>query len=452
MNFTKAIVSPRIYWIAAIPIFLVACNRQSIDVKSPEQSPQVSTSTDTTLASEVDKGFLYGKVATADGATYRGRLRWGGSEEAFWGDYFNGFKDTNPWTTDVPPEYLRETKQIKVLGIDFGSREQEIDLGRPFMRRFGDISRIAVRGNDIVVTLKSGTVVELDRLSADDLADGLRVWDSTHGVIDLDEKDIRIVEFLPTAQLDSSPGRLFGTVHTQNREFRGYVQWNREKGVSSDVLGGYSDGENVQISFDEIQSIVRDADNNSLVTSIDGSEVLLSSTREVGPSNRGIYVDDERYGRVLVSWPAFEQIEFDNNGSGPAYADFPESFSLNGSVTTRGGRLIAGRIVFDLDESETTETLDAPKEGIDYTILFGLIHSIERPGNPEDPVKVTLHSGEQLELERRGDLGDGNAGMLVFVDGTEASEYVSWADVALVNLDRPAEMYPVSVERVANAN
>jgi hypothetical protein len=32
---------------------------------------------------------------------------------------------------------------------------------------------------------------------------------------------------------------------------------------------------------------------------------------------------------------------------------------------------------------------------------------------------VTLHSGEELQLERTGDLGDGNAGMLIFVDGRQ---------------------------------
>ena len=43
-------------------------------------------------ASEDRGGFLYGLLTTTDGATYEGRLRWGGDQEAFWGDYFNGSK------------------------------------------------------------------------------------------------------------------------------------------------------------------------------------------------------------------------------------------------------------------------------------------------------------------------------------------------------------------------
>src|SRR5687768_17932008 len=56
---------------------------------------------------EAHPSFLYGRVAIAAGATYEGRLRWGrGGQEAFWGDYFNGFKSHNPWAVHVPPERL----------------------------------------------------------------------------------------------------------------------------------------------------------------------------------------------------------------------------------------------------------------------------------------------------------------------------------------------------------
>jgi hypothetical protein len=74
--------------------------------------------------------------------------------------------------------------------------------------------------------------------------------------------------------------------------------------------------------------------------------------------------------------------------------------------------------VHDLDESETTETLDAPADGVDYTIPFGLVASISLPG-PDDRgarVRVVLHDGEELSLER--------------------AEYVPWADVRRIDFDR----------------
>jgi len=56
--------------------------------------------------------------------------------------------------------------------------------------------------------------------------------------------------------------------------------------------------------------------------------------------------------------------------------------------------------------------------------------------------RVTLHSGEGLQLERTGDLGERNAGMLIFVDGRERPEYVRWTDVEQVDFNRPPAMYP----------
>ena len=80
-----------------------------------------------------------------------------------------------------------------------------------------------------------------------------------------------------------------------------------------------------------------------------------------------------------------------------------------------------------------------------YTIPFGLIASLVPLGREERGAQhagVTLHSGEELQLERTGDLGDGNAGMLIFVKGRERPEYVPWTDVEQVDFDRPPAMYP----------
>ena len=82
---------------------------------------------------------------------------------------------------------------------------------------------------------------------------------------------------------------------------------------------------------------------------------------------------------------------------------------------------------------------------MDYTIPFGLIASIVPPGRAERGARrasVTLHSGEEVQLEPSGDCGEKNAGMLIFVDGGQRPEYVPWTDVQQVDLDRPAAMYP----------
>ena len=55
---------------------------------------------------------------------------------------------------------------------------------------------------------------------------------------------------------------------------------------------------------------------------------------------------------------------------------------------------------------------------------------------------MTLHSAEELRLEGAGDLGPTNAGLLIFLDGAVRAEFVPWADVERVDLERPAAMFP----------
>jgi len=417
-------------------------------VDSPAASAPEALAPATTPAAAVDvhPGFLWGRVTTLGGAVYEGRLRWGGNQEAFWGDYFNGRKDENPWVALVPPERLPEERRgFSVFGIEIGGRKREAGFVRLFMARFGDLARIEAVGGDVRVTLKSGAVFDLDRFEASDFDDGVRVWDARRGEVDLDSARIRSVELLPAGPSAAVPSRLHGTVRTRDGEFAGFVQWNREECVGTDALEGRGEAGDESLRFDTIRSIARRSPDGSLVTLLDGREVALSGTSEAGDGNRGVYVDDPRYGRVLVSWDAFVRVDFSPGGSGPGYDDFPPGGPLAGAVTTRDGRRLAGRLVYDLDESEVTETLDAPSQGVDYTLPFGLVSSIVPAGGVEGGApraRVTLHGGEELALERRGDLGERNAGMLVFVEGRERPEFVPWSDVARVDLERPRAFYP----------
>jgi hypothetical protein len=430
-------------------LLALAAGRRALeqDVDPPGATSPAITPSLAAAAKEAHQGFLYGRITpTLGGATYEGRLRWGGDQEAFWGDYFNGFKNENSWVAHVPLERLpKERRSIEIFGVEIGHRKRRIDLGRFFMARFGDIALVEARGRDVRVTLKSGTVFDLDRLEASDFDDGVGVWDGRRGVVNLDSLQIRTIELLPTARLGAAPNRLHGTVRTRQDDFTGFVQWDREECVGTDELDGHTADDELSLRFDTIRSIARRSRDGSLVTLLDGREIVLSGNREVGHGNRGIYVDDRRYGRVLISWDAFDRVDFSPGGSGPAYGDFPPGRALTGSVTTRAGRRLAGRLVYDLDESETTETLDGPSQGVDYTIPFGLIASIVPPGREErgaPHARVTLHDGEELQLERSGDLGDGNAGILIFVDGYQRPEYVPWTDVEQVDFDRPPAMYP----------
>jgi hypothetical protein len=419
-------------------------------VARPDPAPPAITRPPS-QSEETNQGFLYGRVATDDGTTYEGRLRFGGDEEAFWGDYFNGFKDDNPWAAYTPLARQTQKRSVTLFGFEIPLGERPANVGRPFMARFGDIVRIEARASDVRVTLKSGTVFDLDRFSASDFDDGVRVWDARRGVVDLESwagglpppKRLRVrsIEFLSTARLGDVPGRLHGTVRTRQGNFSGFVQWNRQQCVGTDELAGRSAAGKLRLRFDSIRSIERRPGDGAAVTLLDGREIALP----LDSGDRGIYVDDARYGRVLVSWDVLERLDFSAGGSGPAYDDFPTGGPLVGSVTTRDRRRLTGRLVIDLDESEITETLDAPSEGVDYNIPFGLVASITPAAADQHGVTratVRLHGGEELRLERAGDLGAGNPGVLVFFDGPERPEYVEWTDIERVEFDRPRPTYP----------
>jgi hypothetical protein len=386
--------------------------------------------------------LLYGRITTVDDVKYEGRIRFGGRQEAFWGDYFNGVKTENPWAALVPPAQLPKRRDpFRIFGLEIFERESPIDLNRLFMIRFGDITRIQAIGRDVRVTLKSGAAFDLARFEASDFDDGVSVWDPTRGMTNLDSLRIRSIELLPSPTPGPNPDRLHGTVRTTHATFTGFVQWDRELSLGSDSLAGRTAQGDRRLLFSSIRSIARHSAASALVTLLDGRQVQLSGTTASGQDNRGVYVDDPRYGRVLVSWRAFETMDFTPAPAGPAYTDFPPGSSLTGEVTTRDGRRIEGRLVFDLDESETTETLDAPSNGIDYTLPFGLVSTIDlHAGAPR--ASVTLHSGEQLQLNLSGDLGSNNAGMLIFTSDAKQPEYVRWSNVAQIQLDRPPAMYP----------
>lgn len=409
--------------------------------ESDEGSAVAASAAEQRTLGQANPGFLYGRVVTDGGGTYEGRLRFGGDQEAFWGDYFNGTKTDNPWAAQVRPGQLPDDRRpFEIFGFAVGPRPRT--LSRPFMARFGDIARIEAERYLVRVTLKSGTVFNLDRLEASDFDDGVRVWDAQRGVVDIADRKIRTIDLLPTARLVSAPGRLYGTVRTPRGAFTGSVQWNRQACLVSDTLDGRTGGEKRRVRFDTIRSITRETADSSRVTLVDGREIVLSGSQDVGRGNRGVYVDDPRYGRVLITWDAFERVDVTRGPSGPAYRDFPEGRQLSGSVSTLDGRRLAGRLVYDLDESETTDTLDAPARGVDYTIPFGLVAAIARPAAGEGDATVTLQGGEVLALESAGDLGPDNGGVLVFVNPSSQPEYVPWRDVKALAFDRPPAMYP----------
>ena len=399
-------------------------------------------------------GFLYGRITAVDGTVYEGRLRWGAKQEAFWDDHFHGAKGDNPWLAFVPPERRPEVpRRLRLFGAEFGKADP---TWRPLMVRFGDLRSAEVLRRHVRVRLENGAVWDLHRYSSNELDDGVRVWDRKRGVVDLTaavetewyardgHRRIRTIEFLPTPRLGAVPYRLHGTVRTRQGDFTGFVAWDRDDSLGSDELEGSTPDGEIGVRFDHLSAIARRDGDSALVTLVDGREIVLSNGWEVSRDNRGIDIDDPRYGTVTVRWDAFERVDFTAGGSGAGYDDIRPGGPLIGSVTTRDGRLLAGRLVYDLDETSTTETLDGESGDLHYSIPFERIVAIEPlpAGSGAHGVRVVLESGEELRLAGSDDTGRSDSGVLVFTGSGERAEHVPWGELQRLELARPSEVSP----------
>lgn len=380
------------------------------------------------------QGFIYGKITTESGSTYEGRLRWG-KEEAFWGDHFDSVKEERPYIDEAPESERRGSKPIKIFGITIGASWDDASDGRSLVARFGDVHKIELQGGDeAVLHMKNGSKIEIDG-GSNDLGGKIRVWDREVGEIDVRWNRIRDIEFLPTpADLKVAEQRLFGTVETRAGKFTGFIQWDKDECLSTDKLDGESKDGEMAIEMGKIRTIERHTRNSARVVLTSGRELILDDTNDVNSGNRGIFVEDPRYGRVLVDWNAFERVDLETpESSGPGYADFAPARPISGKVTGEDGEVHRGRIVYDLDETETWEILGGDRRDVRYFIPFELVAAVIPESH--DSSRIVLKNGEELELEDTADVGDDHDGVLVLGGEDTKPVYLAWDKVRRIDFD-----------------
>ena len=377
-------------------------------------------------------GFLWGTVETRSGTTYRGFIRWD-DEEAFWDDHFNSGKGESEYTRYLSREEVRRERAIEIFGFTIGWEWNDDDVSRQFVARFGDIERLEPRGGRSArVTMKSGTVYDVSGV-ANDVGATIRVRDDVIGEIELDWDAVERVEFAPAPKDATPPAtRIYGVVETDDGVFEGYIQWDSQECLSTDLLDGETRDGDVSIEMGKIRSIEKRNRRGAWVELADGRRLLLEDTNDVDDSIRGILVETTDY-RVEIDWDAFRRVDFKEvPSSGRSYKAYRPGKELRGRVETRDGDRLEGRLVFDLDEAETWEFLNGDRYGIEYSIPFFAVRRIEPLDR--DSSRVTLVGGETLELEDSADVGEGNAGILVFVEDRRDPRYVRWDEVEVVEL------------------
>lgn len=396
-----------------------------------------------------NEGYLYGRIIMDSDGEYRGIIRWS-DEEAFWTDTFNSVKVETVF--DIHFQSLKNVEDLEDEFYEYRERDRRdrrsrdwrflrdlveggsYDLTRQFKCQFGDIQRMRMRGSDtVILTFKNGEELELEGGSNDIGAD-IKIYDDEIGDMDLDWRRIDAIEFMPTpGDLEETFGDpLFGRVTTPAGVFEGFIQWDNDECLSTDRLDGESDDGDVEIPFGKIASI-EPYRRGSRVTLQSGRELYLTNSNDVDDDNRGIVVKNPEYGKVLIGWRDFEGVEFvEADGSGPAYDEFPSPRWISGEVSRTDGKILKGRMIFDMDEALDLEILDGSDGDIEYMIPFRIVKKIVPDGRYGS--RVVLKSGKEIVLEDSHDVDEDNDGILVWVKKEEAV-YVPWRLVEEVRFD-----------------
>ncbi|SNT25573.1 hypothetical protein SAMN05421640_2982 [Ekhidna lutea] len=395
-----------------------------------------------TSISAQDEGFIYGKVTTEDGDVYEGPIRWG-KEEVYWTDMFNTSKRENKNLDYLSSRELDKLEDRYYDNDNLISRFINISWdddndGRfvhEFSTEFGNLKSLRMRSSSRVeVELKNGEYIEVSGSGYNDVGAKLRVIDYELGTIQLSWSNIEKVEFLPTpSNLDEKFGEpLYGTVICDLGEFTGFIQWDHDERVGTDVLDGEEDGDDYEIAFEKIASIERDGYSSSIVTLKSGRKLDLRGTNDVDDDNKGIIVTVKGLGRVDIDWDEFDKVTFkEAPNSGPAYSSFSTPKKLTGKVEVDNGDIHTGEIIFDLDEEYTFELLNGENDDVKFIIPFYNVREITPRGSYSSI--VTLNDGSEVTLEDGQDVSDKNLGTLIRTKSDRV--YVPWDRIKKITLD-----------------
>ncbi len=385
------------------------------------------------LASPVraqDGDRIWGQLHTTSGDVYEGFIRWDRNEGS-WVDILDGSKA-------IPEENYRAWLQsrgdgrpplryVDLMGYRISWEEDDPDFPSTAASgiRFGHLRSLRVIEEDRVeLILRSGERVELEGGSTDL---GRRMRELVVDVpgrdeVELDWSDLdRIVFSAVPSGVRADSRRLYGTVEDrQGSHFTGYVSWDLDEILESDVLDGedMDGGDDLDIRFIEIASIARIAGGARVVLT-SGDEVMLTGSNDVNRRNRGIQISDPMLGMVEVEWSEFEILRFHEADSVFGYDAFDGGHPLIGTVVTQSGEEIDGVIRWDADEAGSWEFLNGRRDDVIFTIEFSQIRRIER--GEAFGATVTLLDGRTFELDDSNDVDWDNKGILVAPEVTGGS-------------------------------
>lgn len=267
---------------------------------------------------------------------------------------------------------------------------------------------------------------------------GLVVDDGREEPVELRWRDVDRVEFMapPAGTRPGAGSRIHGTLRTRDGgEFTGYVAWDVDEILSTDVLDGEEDGRDVEIPFHGIAAIERAGSSGARVVLSGGEELLLRGSNDVDSGNRGISVSDPGLGQVTVGWDDFEELVLHEPAEAAGgYGAFDGGYRLYGSVETEDGEVLEGYLRWDNDEAWSWEILDGRLGDVELDVELGLVAAVRRLGGWG--AEVTLRDGRAFELTGSNDVDEGNKGIFL-TSGEGETVLVRWRDLREVKLWQP---------------
>ncbi len=378
---------------------------------------------------------LWGRVTLTDGDVVEGFLRWDRNETTT-ADVLDGNRLPSDEGlrlrrafSDRSADERRRSVELPGVRVTWEEEEDFETLVQAGVR-FGWIERIVPDGSNAIVHLRGGASIELRSASTDigPAFRGLEVEEADGSLRSLSWSVLSEVRLL-APPIDRVPARtrLHGTVETdRGLRFTGWIAWDAETTFVSDPVAGGPDG----ADYAGVTRIERHG-RSMTITRNDGGDPRTLPRQDAGGNPGVVEVSDPGVGRVRVNWDDFASIRLH---PAPPDAAIPVDGggSLRGSVETESDRVISGRVVWDLDESEGWHVLDGEADGVDMDIEFSRIARIEKTRGGEGVI-VTLLDGRTFELEGSNDVNAENRGIVVITDAGD-EQLVEWAGFRLLTL------------------
>ncbi len=392
-----------------------------------------------------DEGFIYGKVYMHDDRVYEGPIRWG-KEEVYWIDIFNAGKEKNPNLKFLSSREREELERrqndwgywsgsfwTKWIGSDWDNTNGEFT--HQFSCQFGELKSIEPDGRKYVnVEMQNGAKFSLLGEGYNDVGLEIRIMDAEMGQVEVEWNRIRKVEFMKTPKrIENKFGNpLYGTVEAYGKKITGYIQWDHDERISTDRLDGDSEDGDLSIEMGKIKSIER-IGNRSLVVLKSGRELRMDGSNDVSSGHRGVIIMNKDFPTIDIPWSEFDKVTFNEFIGSPdlTYADFTKQKALTGTVTTREGKTLSGKIVYDLDEEFEFELLQGKNNDFEYIIPFYKVKRVEVTS--ANRCLVELKTGEKVSLEDAQDVNEKNQGLLVFSAVKSDPVYIRWDEVKSID-------------------